>query len=84
VLLILEVDMQNPNDDVDALFEAIDLDCSGSIDVHEFCNKFEPNFAAAIQRSGATEIPQLNIDCIFKATFETLLSDARAQRAAHP
>ena len=82
VLSILEVDMPNPADDVDALFEAIDLDCSGSIDVFEFCSKFEPNFAAAIQRSGATDIARLNIDCIFKATFEAMLSNARAARAA--
>ncbi|KAJ1469518.1 hypothetical protein T484DRAFT_2165165 [Baffinella frigidus] len=79
VLTILEVRMHNPAEDIDALFEAFDVDGDGAISIVEFCTKFEP----AIERSGCKMMgSKMDFDRIMKETFAKMLVDARDQRTA--
>ncbi|KAJ1469786.1 hypothetical protein T484DRAFT_1981513 [Baffinella frigidus] len=79
VLTKIEVHMQNPAEDIDAIFEAFDVDGDGAINVAEFCAKFEP----AIERNGCTMMGgKMDLDSIMKETFDKMLVDARDQRTA--
>mmetsp|Transcript_42806 Transcript_42806/g.97358 ORF Transcript_42806/g.97358 Transcript_42806/m.97358 type:complete len:272 (+) Transcript_42806:166-981(+) len=77
VIQKMGVHMQNPTDDIDALFEALDIDGDGSIDVVEFCTKFEP----AIKRDHGV-MGKMDVDVVMKETFDKMLVDARDQRTA--
>ncbi|KAJ1467284.1 hypothetical protein T484DRAFT_3631608 [Baffinella frigidus] len=64
-----------PPHDIDAIFEALDLDGDGAINVVEFCAKFEP----AIERSGCTVMGgKMDLDCIMKETFDKMLAERTA------
>ncbi|KAJ1466915.1 hypothetical protein T484DRAFT_1860308 [Baffinella frigidus] len=79
VLTKTEVHMQNPAEDIDAIFEAFDVDGDGAINVVDVCAKFEP----AIERNGCTMMGgKMDLDSIMKETFDKMLVDARDQRTA--
>ena len=78
VVQTIGVEMQNPTDDMEALFETMDIDANGRIDVAEFMSKFEP----AIKRGGSTTMGQMDLATIMKQTFDAILVDARDQRTA--
>jgi hypothetical protein len=77
VLSTIGVHMDNPLEDVDAIFEAMDMDGDGTIDTQEFCSRFEP----AIKRCGSQALGKMDLDSIMKETFDKMLEDARDQRA---
>ncbi|KAJ1478758.1 hypothetical protein T484DRAFT_1960368 [Baffinella frigidus] len=78
VLAKIGVQLQNPADDVEAIFEALDMDGDGTVDVAEFCAKFEP----AIKRGGSSMMGKMDLDNIMKETFDKMLGNARDQRTA--
>jgi len=78
VLQTLGVEMQNPAADMAALFEAMDIDGDGHIDVVEFISKFEP----AIKRGGSTMMGRMDLEFVMKETFDEMLVEAREQRTA--
>jgi hypothetical protein len=78
VLSTIGVEMQNPADDMAALFEAMDINEDGQIDVAEFISKFEP----AIKRGGSTMMGRMDLEFVMKETFDEMLVEAREQRTA--
>jgi len=78
VLETIGVEMQNPTDDMEALFEAMDIDGDGTIDVSEFISKFEP----AIKRGGSTIMAKMDLATVMKETFDAMLGEERDQRTA--
>ena len=78
VLQTIGVVMANPNEDIDALFEALDIDGDGTIDTLEFATKFEP----AIRFKGLSLMGKMDLDVIMKETFDKMLVEARDQRTA--
>jgi len=78
VVQSIGVEMQNPTDDMEALFETMDIDANGRIDVTEFITNFEP----AMKRGGSTPMGQMDLAAIMKQTFDAMLLDARDQRTA--
>jgi len=78
LLSSLGVQLLNPIEDIDAIFEAVDTDGDGNISTVEFCTKFEP----AIKRLGSSMMGKMDLDIIMKETFDKMLVDARDQRTA--
>ena len=72
----LQIELTDPVEDCNIIFDLCDLDGSGEIDFHEFCSVMEPTIA-----SFEREERQIDLQEVMAKTFKQVLTDARRERA---
>lgn len=72
----LHVQLQDPINDLDIIFDSLDEDKSGLVSMDEFCRLFEPTIVRRSSSSGT-----MDIDDLMKETFSGILMDAKLERS---
>uniref|UniRef100_A0A7S0NAJ9 EF-hand domain-containing protein n=1 Tax=Hanusia phi TaxID=3032 RepID=A0A7S0NAJ9_9CRYP len=77
VLESLNITLQNPIDDMDVIFDTLDANHSGHIDLDEWGACFEP----AIKRFAIAPDAKMDMEDLMKVTFAGILEDAKKERS---
>lgn len=78
IRVTLQVQLQDPINDMDIIFDSLDEDKSGEVSMQEFCDLFEPTI---VRRSSSSTSGTMDIDDLMKETFSGILMDARLERS---
>lgn len=74
----LQVQLQDPVNDIDIIFDSLDDDKSGEVSMEEFCRLFEPTI---VRRASSSASGAMDIDELMKETFSGILMDAKLERS---
>jgi hypothetical protein len=72
----LHVQLQDPINDIDIIFDSLDADKSGLVSMDEFCKLFEPSIIRRASSAGT-----MDVDDLMKETFSAILFDAKLERS---
>jgi len=72
----LQVQLTDPINDLEIIFDSLDADKSGLVSMEEFCKLFEPNIVRRASSSGT-----MDVDDLMKETFSGILMDAKLERS---
>lgn len=76
----LHIQLQDPTNDLDIIFDSLDEDKSGLVSMEEFCKLFEPTIVRRAS-SSACGNATMDIDDLMKETFSAILVDAKLERS---
>eukprot|EP00277_Geminigera_cryophila_P026466 CAMPEP_0179464206 /NCGR_PEP_ID=MMETSP0799-20121207/46095_1 /TAXON_ID=46947 /ORGANISM="Geminigera cryophila, Strain CCMP2564" /LENGTH=264 /DNA_ID=CAMNT_0021267903 /DNA_START=152 /DNA_END=946 /DNA_ORIENTATION=+ len=74
----LHIQLTDPINDLDIIFDSLDEDKSGLVSMEEFCRLFEPTI---VRRASSSASATMDIDDLMKETFSAILVDAKLERS---
>jgi hypothetical protein len=74
----LHVQLNDPINDLELIFDCMDYDKSGLVSVEEFCRLFEP---CIVRRAGRRNSGTMDVEDLMKEAFSGILTDAKLERS---
>jgi len=74
----LQIQLSDPVNDLEIIFDSLDNDHNGLICYDEFCRLFEPMI---VRRASSSGTGTMDIDDLMKEAFNTILNDAKVERS---